>query len=416
MTTSRSRRTTGLLAPLLLAVLAPVVPAADAAQAGAVPPTCHGERATLVGTDGRDVLVGTPRHDVIVARRGDDVVRAGGGDDLVCAGPGADVLWGGPGNDRLHGEGDRAFEDQGGPGIAGDTLRGGPGDDLLDVGFHVAADTGNFPNTLAWDQSAGPVRMRLGAPGDAPGVVIGEGRDRVVGARRLTVVGSRFGDVLDVRVPGDVKVVAGAGADRVRTGAGDDEVLTERQVVDHAVGDRDLVFTGAGDDQVSSFSGPDEISLGHGTDLALTASDAPVIIDGGAGGDQINATVHDDLIIDGGTGNNSVVLDATGVEGELVLTRRQGTLATGTILARVRRFTSYDLIGGSAWTYSGADLPDRVVALSSGGPVQVFTLGGDDELWGSPFDDQLDGGPGTDEVHPGGGADTCVSVEVGTCP
>lgn len=411
MTTSRLRRTTALIAPLLLVVLVPVGPASAAA-----PPTCHGKRATIVGTDGPDRLVGTPRRDVIVALRGDDLIRAGRGDDLVCAGRGADVVWGGPGDDRLHGEGDRLFQDQGGPGIAGDTLRGGPGDDLLDVGFYVAADTGNFPNTVAWDESAGRIRLRLGAPGDAVGVVIGEGRDRVVGARRLTVVGSRFGDVLDARVPGDVKVVAGNGSDRVRTGDGDDEVLTERDVVDHAVGDRDMVFTGAGDDEVSSYSGPDEISLGHGNDVALTASDAPVIVDGGAGGDQVNATVHDDLIIDGGTGNNSVVLDATGVEDELVLTRREGTLVSDTILARVRRFTSYELIGGSAWTYTGADLPDRVVALSAAGPVRISTLGGNDELWGSAFDDLLDGGSGTDEVHPGGGTDTCVSVEVGTCP
>ena len=46
----------------------------------------------------------------------------------------------------------------------------------------------------------------------------------------------------------------------------------------------------------------------------------------------------------------------------------------------------------------------------------MSTLGGDDELWGTPFDDLLDGGAGTDEVHPGGGTDTCVSVEVGSCP
>lgn len=402
-------------APLTLAVAAATLTLTGASSAAAAPPMCHGHAATIVGTNASEYLAGTPHRDVIVALGGNDRIRAGAGNDLVCAGQGADLLWGGPGNDRLHGQGDRVYADQGGPGIAGDTLRGGPGDDLLDAGFYVRQDTGNFPNTLAFDEARAQVVVRLGPNA---GEAWGEGHDRIVAARRLTVVGSAFADRLlakDSR--GDVKLVGGAGADQLRGGAGDDEMFTEGEDVDHAVGDDDQVWGGAGSDTVSSYSGADTISLGDGADFALTASDQPVTVQGGSGGDQLNATVNqvDGLVLDGGTGNNSVVLDATGVDHELSLDRRQGTLTAETLEAVVRRFTSYDLNGGSAWTYRGANLPDRVVALSSAGPVQLFTFGGDDELWGSAFDDLLDGGDGTDEGHPGGGTDTCVSIEVGVC-
>jgi Ca2+-binding RTX toxin-like protein len=411
MNTNRARAT----APLVLAVAAATLALTGATPAeAAAKPRCHGHVATIVGTDASEYLAGTPGRDVIVARGGNDRIRAGGGNDVVCAGKGADQLWGGPGDDRLHGEGDRLYADQGGPGIAGDTLRGGRGDDLLDAGFYVGEDTGNFPNTVAYDESKAKVVVQLG--GDT-WVATGEGRDEIVPAGRLTLVGSAFGDRLDAsRLRGDVKVVGGAGNDRIRTGGGDDEVFTEGEDVDHAVGDTDLVWTGAGSDTVSAYSGSDAIQLGDGPDYALTASPDPVTVHGGNGGDQLNAVVNqvDGLVLDGGTGNNTVVLDARDVDHHLALDRRQGTLTAETLDAVVRRFTSYDLTGGSAWTYRGADLPDRVVALSAG-PIEMFTLGGNDELWGSAFDDLLDGGAGTDEGHPGAGDDTCVSIEVGAC-
>lgn len=412
MKTNRARRTVTLL--LALAAASVTVVGAPTANAAA-PPRCHGLVATIIGTDATELITGTPGPDVIVARGGNDRIFAGRGDDVVCAGKGADLLWGGAGDDRLYGQGDRVFANQGGPGIAGDTLRGGPGDDVLDVGFYAKGDTGNFPNTIAYDEATRGVRVALGTD---TWFATGEGRDRIVPAARLTLVGSAFADRLDARrVSGDVKVVGGAGNDRIRTGDGDDEVFTEGESVDHTVDGTDLVWTGDGSDTVSSYSGADKMNLGDGPDFALTTSGDPVTVQGGNGGDQINAIVHqvDGLVLDGGTGNNTVVLDATDVDHQLTLDRRQGTLTAETLEAVVRRFTSYDLTGGSAWTYRGANLPDRVVALSAGGPIQMFTLGGNDELWGTAFDDLLDGGAGTDEAHPGGGTDTCVSIEVGVC-
>ena len=78
---------------------------------------CHGQRATIVGSAGRDNIVGTSGDDVIVTLCGNDRVRGGDGADIICGGPGDDRLLGKGGNDVLDGgEGD-------------DVLRGGDGDD-----------------------------------------------------------------------------------------------------------------------------------------------------------------------------------------------------------------------------------------------------------------------------------------------
>ena len=88
---------------------------------------CAGRKATIVGTNGRDVIRGTARRDVIAAFGGNDIVRALGGDDIVCAGAGNDTVLGGAGRDVLRGNAgrDRLF---GGAGI--DRLLGGAGRDV----------------------------------------------------------------------------------------------------------------------------------------------------------------------------------------------------------------------------------------------------------------------------------------------
>jgi hypothetical protein len=66
------------------------------------PPTCFGEPATLVGTDGDDELKGTDGADVIVGRDGNDDILGRGGIDRVCAGPNTVILTQG-GDDALRG-------------------------------------------------------------------------------------------------------------------------------------------------------------------------------------------------------------------------------------------------------------------------------------------------------------------------
>lgn len=78
---------------------------------------CAGRRATIVGTQGRDMIRGTGHADVIVALGGNDTVVGGKGKDRVCGGQGNDRLYGGSGKDKLYG------------GKGNDKLVGGPGHD-----------------------------------------------------------------------------------------------------------------------------------------------------------------------------------------------------------------------------------------------------------------------------------------------
>ena len=115
------------------------------------PFTCHGEVATIVGTQGDDTgrrggILGTEGPDVIVALGGKDSIFSFGGDDIICAGDGNDNVTAGPGNDKvilgkgddfafLEGGNDIAFGGPGNDEIFGgdgnDYLGGGPGDDRL---------------------------------------------------------------------------------------------------------------------------------------------------------------------------------------------------------------------------------------------------------------------------------------------
>lgn len=133
------------LAATALASLAPPM-------AGASPkPLCHGQRATYVGSPGRDRLTyewsqetDLGKHPVLALRGGDDVVDFGLNRRRVaiCAGPGDDeinlsdggfsrsaIVDGGPGADSISPTGS-TDEVQ----LPPMTMLGGPGDDLLGGG------------------------------------------------------------------------------------------------------------------------------------------------------------------------------------------------------------------------------------------------------------------------------------------
>jgi Ca2+-binding RTX toxin-like protein len=102
---------------------APLAPPAGATQfCAGQEATIAGARATIAGTNGKDVIRGSPRRDVVAGLGGNDTIRGLGGNDLICGGPGRDRLLGGGGNDSLLGEG------------GADTVKGGKGKDMLKGG------------------------------------------------------------------------------------------------------------------------------------------------------------------------------------------------------------------------------------------------------------------------------------------
>jgi hypothetical protein len=84
--------------------------------------TCERQRATIVGTPGRDVLGGTPGRDVFVGFGGNDKLSGFAGNDLFCGGKGKDKLNGGKGKDKLLGN------------KGNDKLTGGKGKDFCKGG------------------------------------------------------------------------------------------------------------------------------------------------------------------------------------------------------------------------------------------------------------------------------------------
>lgn len=111
------------------------------AGGGTTPPPgsnfkCDGEKATLIGSAGKDTIKGTPKRDVIVAFGGADTVNGGGGNDVLCGSGGKDTLRGGKGKDRLDGGGGKDLLTGGG---GKDSLLGGAGKDVCKGGG--AADT-----------------------------------------------------------------------------------------------------------------------------------------------------------------------------------------------------------------------------------------------------------------------------------
>lgn len=103
-----------------------------------IAPTCFGQEATLVGTEGSERINGTAGRDVIVALGGNDIILGLGGNDIICAGGGDDVVYGGFGADLIWGDGgdDVLFATRGRTvplrsDTAGSILFGGNGYDAL---------------------------------------------------------------------------------------------------------------------------------------------------------------------------------------------------------------------------------------------------------------------------------------------
>lgn len=135
---------------------------------------CLGERATIVGTKGKDKIVGTPGRDVIRGLRGNDRINGKGGNDLICGDKGNDRVKGGDGDDTARG------------GNGGDNLRGGAGNDLLRGGSGTDRIFGDADNdSMFGGAKQGKPAKGGGAAG--PGNVCngGEGTDQATGCETV---------------------------------------------------------------------------------------------------------------------------------------------------------------------------------------------------------------------------------------
>jgi Ca2+-binding RTX toxin-like protein len=281
------------------------VPSAQAA------PTCFGQEATIVGTNGSDSLQGEPdKADVIVAKAGEDQADAFGRNDRVCMGGGADTFGGaagdeagddridmGPGDDstaRAESGDDVLLGGDGGDGA----LEGGAGDDVVDGG--TGGDGSLYGDSQATSADAGRDQV-IGGPGDDSGLL-----------------GGPLGDVLRGGDGNDgFAMIGGGGRDLVLAGPGDDcspvATLPDMQggegndVVDGGDGSDCRLYGDAGDDEllggagndteIEDHSGADELFGGDGDD-ELDAQDG--VGDDTLRGGPMTDTCAYDIILGGG--------------------------------------------------------------------------------------------------------------------
>ncbi len=280
-------------------------------------PTCFGQPATIVGTEGDDTLIGTNGPDVIVGLGGNDFIRGRRGDDLLCGGAGNDELRGENGVDQLDGGSD------------GDILRGGNLDDFLDGGSgpdSCLGDSGTDTaancegtNSIENDQGGGNQAPSLGNPGSQTGTegdnvsLILSASDPEGDALTFSISGLPNSLTL-VTTTGVISGTLGAGSAgtynitaSVSDGVNSDSVNFTWTVV--AVGNAPICFgqpatlVGTeGDDTLVGTSGVDVI-VGLGGNDFIKGRGGNDLLCGGAGDDELRGDSGADQL-DGGSDND----------------------------------------------------------------------------------------------------------------
>ena len=303
---------------------------------------------TFVGTDAAEEL-GADGVGGITATMGggDDSVAGTDADDVIDAGAGLDVVDGRGGNDRC-----------------------------------TAAEVVKACEVLS--------RRARTAPGcvGRPATIVGtNGDDRVEGTPGPDVIAG---------LAGDDRIDGLAGDDVVCGGPGDDE-LTSYDV------SGDVLVGGSGDDFVGSFENPlARVRTGTGDDDVSVAIGLARgwLLDGGSGHDKVYLNLTRELF------------DAGPMPGTLDL--RRGRLAVGPPGRRVTGtfagWEDLDLPMHVRWRATGTGADERWFFEGLQG-IQVWTRGGDDEVFGTPGDDVVVTGKGEDTVTAYGGQDVCRGAE-----
>ncbi|MCH8062837.1 MAG: hypothetical protein IH861_10070 [Chloroflexi bacterium] len=244
-----------------------------------IAPSCAGERATLIGTDGDDEIFGTDRADVIVGFGGADRIEGLGGDDFICGGPGDDVISGGSGRDSIFGD---AGDDRINGGARSDFLSGGDGDDSIKGGSGgdaIYGDAGN--DTLSGNDGNDLIR---GGPGNDKAFG-GEGNDDIKGGEGSDEIRGGLNDDLLQGGEGLDYIWGESGDDTIDGGPSDDVLLGNggADTINGGPGN-DLLDGGDGDDLLRGDDGDDRVKGGQGNDR-LHGGDGSDVLDGGQGDD-----------------------------------------------------------------------------------------------------------------------------------
>lgn len=392
---------TGVVVAAAMTLVSPASSAADGA-------TCHGEAATIVGTEGPDDLTGTDGRDVIVGLGGDDHIESLDGDDVVCGGAGDDVIDLGSGEDLAVWA----------PGDGLDTVVGGPAHrDRLDITGTPGDDV--FTARTTRDDVGRGLAMTVAGEGavlhGVEGVTawMGDGAD-VLRAARTRLSPTQFYDVHPDAETSDgaADVIEWAGSRHA------DEVFLDAVSWEGS----------AATIQARSPRGARYLTL-----VSSEPQDT-MVLDGRAGPDSLAylaAAGSNHVEVTGRTAREVRITDRdvhSDPEARLRVYRLVSpyrldvftqTGADEIDLTGLRSSYPVRVVGGAAAdVFQGSPGPDRFVGggdddVAHGGGGNDVLLGGwgDDRLFGGAGDDRLNGGRNRDSCHGGPGHDRLRNCE-----
>ncbi|HUQ04976.1 MAG TPA: calcium-binding protein [Kofleriaceae bacterium] len=265
---------------------------------------------TLQGGVGPETFDGGTGRDTVIGGLGLDTIDLGDGDDTVAWRPGdaSDVIEGGAGLDRLSFLMASIGENIG-LGVQGDHLRltrdigtvtlDGHGLELVELTARGGADRITIDDLTPAAIARVDVDLAYTIPTQGDGV-----------ADAIVLNGTAGADVIDVSLDvatGDV-VASGLGSEiRVRNG----ELAFDRLVVNGDASDRvDIDGTAAADTMIITTDGAGRVYDGGAFNVYVAPAAAiAVTVNGNAGDDHIATTISDanPVVIDGGAGNDQIV-------------------------------------------------------------------------------------------------------------
>jgi Ca2+-binding RTX toxin-like protein len=391
------------------ALALPNVSAAGASAQSRSHPTCHGQRATIVGTPGADTLVATPQRDVIVGLGGADVIKGAGAADVVCGGRGHDTIFGA----------DTGL-DQFVPGISG-TLWGGKGRDRLVLDFTAPLEsTSNLPPgallmiVYRLDLAAGTFSTydHTTPVGGFESATIHDQRQQADTLQAYQVRGTDDPNhlVLDTGPGTTGQLHGGRGADILKGGGGAD-ILTGGQGRDTLsdgraapgiphygnIPTRNEFVAGPGNDTWTVGSA-DELDYRHSSSAVTVDPDAGTAVGDAIGHDTIHlAPTLDGLSIRGSGGSGDTIYGTPG-DDEIYAESLRATVQSG-------EGDDHVTIGRGGVVRGGPG-NDTITGAQLGAPRRPVS---DTVIHGGPGNDTLDsglgvgitrlsGGPGDDDI------------------
>jgi Ca2+-binding RTX toxin-like protein len=354
--------------------------------------------ANFTGGAGTDIFTGGADNDTMDGNGGDDQLTGGGGADSLAGNEGGDILNGGAGDDNLY-SGNRSPNyslpyygiaytppvlDRG---IDRDTLNGGLGSDRLFAGYGDNVDGGEGDDYL--------YISFLGAPS---GVVVdfratsqSIGGGTITGIENISwVEGSNFDDVLNV-----ASYAANGYSEFTAVFAmgGNDQITAGYYTGHMDGGDGDDVVDGRNSQYLQTVLG------GAGNDILYTNTNTFAKAFGGAGNDRIFA--HGE--IDGGDGDDFIDIQFSYYPGPVYGGAGDDEIRASVRSALIAGGAGADLIiGGNDGDQLGsADFAPHPAIFSDDLGLERDTLsgGGGDDLLVGGYGDNLDGGSGNDTLR-----------------